>query len=84
MSVAAIIKEQIKNGKTLTGFAKELGLSHSTLSHILKGKRNAGGKVIRALVSHPDTRDRMLSFLSENVTGVNINSNDIERGGDDG
>jgi len=69
MSVADIIREQIeKNGKTLTGLAQELGLSHSMLSHILKGKRSAGWKTIKALARHPDTRGAMSDFLSRNVT----------------
>jgi len=63
MNIATIIRKQIKDGKTLTGFAKELGLSHSTLSHILKGKRNAGWRTIQAL-----RRDALLTFLSQNVT----------------
>jgi len=68
MNIATIIRKQIEDGKTLTGFAKELGLSHSMLSHILKGKRNAGWRTIRALRRHPDTRDATLYFLSQNVT----------------
>jgi len=68
MNIATIIRKQIEDGKTLTGFAKELGLSRTHLSFILDGKRGAGGKVIRALIRHPDTRDATLSFLSQNVT----------------
>jgi len=68
MNIPTIIRKQIEDGKTLTGFAKELELSHSTLSHILKGKRKAGGKVIKALIRHPDTREAMLISLSKNVT----------------
>jgi plasmid maintenance system antidote protein VapI len=75
MSIATIISEQIENGKTLRGFARELALSHSTLVNIIKGKRNAGGKVIRALLRHPDTREAMLFHLSENVSVVNISGN---------
>jgi len=79
MSISAIIGEQIKNGKTLRGFARELALSHSTLINIIKGRRNAGGKVIRALLRHPDTREAMLSHLSENVSVVNISRNGAEQ-----
>jgi len=68
MSIATIIREQIQDGKTLTGLAQELGLSHSMLSHILKGKRSPGWKTIRALARHPDTREAMSDFLSRNVT----------------
>lgn len=67
-SVADIIREQIENGRTLSGLAKELGLSHSMLSLILAGKRSAGWKTIRALARHPDTREAMSNFLSQNVT----------------
>jgi len=82
MSIAAIIREQIENGKTMTGLAKELELSHSTLSHILKGKRKPGGKVIRALIRHPDTREAVLISLSKNVTPGNTRGNEDEHGGD--
>jgi len=68
VNIETIILKQIENGKTLIGFARELGLSHSTLSHILSGRREAGAKTIRALIRHPDTRDATLSFLSQNVT----------------
>lgn len=76
MSIATIINEQIQNVKTLRGFARELELSHSTLVNILQGKRNAGGKVIRALARHPDTKQAMLTFLSKNVTSVDVDSNE--------
>lgn len=82
MSIAGIIRDQIQNGKTVTGFAKELKLSHSTLSLILKGDRQAGGKVIRALLRHPDTREAILISLSKNVTPVNIKGNEDEHGDD--
>lgn len=82
MSIAAIIREQIKNGKTMTELAKELELSHSTLSHILRGKRKPGGKVIRALLRHPDTKEALLISLSKNVTPINTGGNEGEHGGD--
>lgn len=75
MSIATIIEEQIKDSKTMRKFAGELGLSHSMLSLILSGERNAGGKTIRALIRHPDTREQTISFLRENVTVVDINGN---------
>jgi len=57
-------------------------LSHSILSLVKNERRTAGGKVIRALLRHPDTREPMLFYLSEKVTLVNINSNADERAGD--
>ena len=75
MNIATIIKQAL-DGKTLTQLAREMELSHSTLSLIKNGRRPAGGKVIRALLRHPDTRDDMLLFLSSNVTEHNVKGNE--------
>jgi len=83
MNIPTII-EQALDGKTLTQLAREMELSHSILSLIKNGRRPAGGKVIRALLRHPDTREPMLIFLSANVTEHNITSNRNERGGSGG
>ena len=81
MDIPTII-EQATDGKTLTQLAKEMELSHSILSLVKNERRTAGGKVIRALLRHPDTREAMLFYLKKNVTVVNIKSNDDEHGGD--
>lgn len=81
MDIPTIIK-QAQGDKTLTQLAKEMELSHSILSLVQNKQRRAGGKVIRALLRHPDTRQQMLIFLSENVTDVNINGNESKHGGD--
>ena len=75
MDIPTII-EQALDGKTLTQLAREMELSHSILSLVKNGQRPAGGKVIRALLRHPDTRDDMLLFLSSNVTEHNIKGNE--------
>ena len=74
MNIPAIIKQAL-DGKTLTQLAREMELSHSTLSLIKNERRPAGGKVIRAMLRHPDTRDDMLLFLSSNVTEHNVKGN---------
>jgi hypothetical protein len=81
MDIPTIIGQAI-DGKTLTQLAEEMELSHSILSLIKNGRRTAGGKVIRALLRHPDTREAMLFYLEKNVSVVNINRNDSERDGD--
>jgi transcriptional regulator with XRE-family HTH domain len=75
MDIPSIIKQALNN-KTLTQLAKEMGLSHSTLSLIKNKHRPAGGKVMKALLRHPDTRKRMLFYLEKNVSVVNINGNE--------
>lgn len=75
MDIPAIIK-QAQGNKTLTQLAREMELSHSTLSLIKNKRRRAGGKVIRALLRHPDTREKTLLFLAENVTNVDISGNE--------
>lgn len=81
MDIPTIIKQAL-NDKTLTQLAEEMELSHSILSLVKNERRTAGGKVIRALLRHPDTREPMLFYLSKNVTVVNISGNDDEHGGD--
>ena len=78
MDIPSIIKQAL-NGKTQSQLAREMKLSHSTLSLIKNGYRPAGGKVIRALLRHPDTRDNMLFYLSKNVSVVNISRNEGEQ-----
>jgi len=75
MDIPTIIEQAI-DGKTLTQLAEEMELSHSILSLVKNGRRTAGGKVIRALLRHPDTRERMLFYLSTNVSVVNITGNE--------
>lgn len=78
MDIPAII-EQALDSKTLTQLAKEMGLSHSILSLVKNKQRTAGGKVIRALLRHPDTREPMLTFLSQNVTYSNDTVSSIDK-----
>ncbi len=39
-----------KNNLNISGFAKELGVSRGTISMIIHGKRNVGGKIIGAFI----------------------------------
>lgn len=75
MSIPTIIRQAL-DGKTLTQLAAEMELSHSILSLVKNGRRPAGGKVIRALLRHPDTRESTLVFLAKNVTEHNVSSNE--------
>ena len=81
MDIPTIIK-QAWNTKTLRQLAREMELSHSILSLIKNNDRRAGGKVIRALLRHPDTREGMLLYLSQNVTPSNIDGNECEHASD--
>jgi transcriptional regulator with XRE-family HTH domain len=44
-----MIRGRLESGKTQAEVAKELGVSTPYLSDILKGKRDCGPKVLRAL-----------------------------------
>jgi transcriptional regulator with XRE-family HTH domain len=78
MDLKAIL-EQATDNKSQRALAEELGIARSTLTLILNGHRNAGRKVIMAMIHHPATREATLNFLSRNVTSVNINSNEPEQ-----
>ena len=65
MNMRNILKEAQGN-KTKREFAKELGVSDTTLINIYKGRRGVGKTVLAAMIRHPDTREATLKFLSEN------------------
>lgn len=65
------LMRQLQGDRSIKAYARDLGVSPSTLDKVYGGRRGPGRALVQALVRrHPEERERILALFLGHKTGL--------------